>query len=1124
MNRDHGVFYMRDSKKFSVVLSSFVVLAFTMWMSICVHAQVAGATLTGTISDSSGSAIPNAEVSIKNVATGETRALTTDAAGFYTAPNLLPGKYEVTATAPGFSTAVRSGITLTVGAQQLLNIPMKVGDVSEKVEVTGEAPDLQLASSAISGVVSQTAVAELPLNGRDWTQLATLQPGVESVGSIQANTGGKDRSRRGYGVQLAISGARPQQNNYRIDGISVNDYSNGAPGSVEGSTLGVDAVQEFSVLTSNYSAEYGRTSGGVINAVTKSGTNQFHGDAYEFLRNSALDARNYFDPVTKPQFRRNQFGGSVGGPIWKDHTFIFVDYEGLRENQGISTQVFVPSQALRNGVLCFIPQPGPGGCSPHPVTGSHTPDPATGIDTAVLPYLGLWALPNGGVVGNGDTGIYSFNGGHITSENFGTARVDHKFSTADSVFASYQIDSATATQPDPNNDVLVGNSTGRAFVSIEETHIFNSQVINSARIGLNRSVHTGGGISAINPLSSNLALGESAGADNPQIDVPGLVSIQPGVNQVEQVNFALNSFQGYDDVFLTKGIHALKFGFVVERIQFNAYNPAPAGEFPFNTLLDFLTNQPSVIFAPLPSAPFVRFRFRGQIFGGYVQDDVRLRHNLNVNVGLRYEMSTVPSEAQGRLSSLSSPIAQTLQTAHIGNGLFRNPTLRNFEPRLGFAWDPFGNGKTSVRGGFGMFDVLPLPYLLGQFATNDAPFTENGSISNLAPGSFPTQAFNSLAVEILAGNGLRLPYIEPNPKRNYVMQWNLNVQREIATNTTAMIAYVGSRGVHMLFRADDINTALPTLTSAGYLWPTPDPSGLVLSPGVGQMDTVQWNNDSFFDGMELQVKQRMSHGFEVQGSYTWSKAIDEGGGGIASDSFLNSVSNLFYFLPKYRRAVSDFNVAQNLTINYVWNIAAPHSFSGPAAWAARGWQLGGILQIRSGLPFTPVIGGDPLGLGNTHPVGYPDLVRGPGCDSLVNPGNVTNYIKVQCFARPMATPAIAAQCQPFGFVPAGQSTPASPGIPGTCANLLGNAGRNEIYGPGLVNFDFSIFKDNKIKENVNLQFRAEFFNVFNHPNFNSPLANNTLFNQDGSSVGGAGALDSTSTFSREIQFALKLIF
>jgi hypothetical protein len=418
-----------------------------------------------------------------------------------------------------------------------------------------------------------------------------------------------------------------------------------------------------------------------------------------------------------------------------------------------------------------------------------------------------------------------------------------------------------------------------------------------------------------------------------------------------------------------------------------------------------------------------------------------------------------------------------------------------------------------------MFDVLPLPYLLGQFATNDAPFTENGSVNNLPVGSFPTQALNILSAQILSGNALRLPYIQPNPRRNYVMQWNLNVQREIASDTTAMIAYVGSRGVHMEFRADDINSVLPTPTSAGYLWPSPLGSGRVQSPNVGQMDTLQWNNDSFFDALELQVGKRMSHGFEVQGSYTWSRAIDAGGGGVSSDSFLNSISNLLYFLPKYRRAVADFNVTQNLTVNYIWNIPTPTSFHGPAAWAARGWQLGGILEVRTGLPFTPLIGGDPLGLLTTHTDAYPDRLRGSGCSSLVNPGNVTNYIKLQCFTLPMSTSAIAPQCVPFQ--PGG---PGNPVLAGTCSNLLGNAGRNEVYGPGLVNFDFSLFKDNKIKENLNLQFRAEFFNVFNHSNFNSPLANNTLFNQDGSPVGGAGAFDSTSTFNREIQFALKLIF
>src|SRR5579863_2561452 len=341
-------------------------------------AQVTGATLTGTVTDSSGAIVPTVKVSIKNEATSETRSVTSDSAGIYSAPNLMPGKYDVSFSAAGFATTVHTGVTLTVGAQQVLNVKMQIGQVNEKVEVSSEAPAVQLANSTISGVVGRTAVAQLPLNGRDWTSLATLQPGVDSVGSIQANTGSPDRARRGYGVQMTISGSRPTQNNYRIDGISVNDYTNGGPGSVEGSTLGVEAVQEFSVLTSNYSAEYGRTSGGVINALTKSGTNSYHGDVYEFLRNSALDARNYFDPAQIPAFRRNQFGASLGGPIVKDRTFFFADFEGLRENQGITATVPVPSLAARQGILCSIPQPGV--CSTHKVSGAFNPDPATGID------------------------------------------------------------------------------------------------------------------------------------------------------------------------------------------------------------------------------------------------------------------------------------------------------------------------------------------------------------------------------------------------------------------------------------------------------------------------------------------------------------------------------------------------------------------------------------------------------------------------------------------------------------------------------------------------------------------------------------------------------------------------
>src|ERR1700736_5008075 len=344
------------------------------------YAQVSGATLTGTVKDSSGAVIPNAQVVITDVATGVSRTVSPGSAGLYIAPNLLPGTYEIHVSAMGFSTAVQKGVTLTVGAQQVLDFTMQVGQMAQTVEVTTEAPTVELTSSELGATVNSTTVRELPLNGRSWTDLANLQPGV-----VAATSHTKIDVNRGYGAQLSISGARPQQNNYRLDGISINDYSNGGPGSVLGQNLGVEAIQEFSVLTSNYSAEYGKTSGGVVNAISRSGTNQLHGSVYEFLRNSALDAPGYFDGGVSPPFRRNQFGAAAGGPIRKDKVFVFADYEGIRQSKGITSVDTVPSAAARGGTLCSTPD----------TTSACTPT-TIGIDPLVQKYLPFWPLSNGG--------------------------------------------------------------------------------------------------------------------------------------------------------------------------------------------------------------------------------------------------------------------------------------------------------------------------------------------------------------------------------------------------------------------------------------------------------------------------------------------------------------------------------------------------------------------------------------------------------------------------------------------------------------------------------------------------------------------------------------------------------
>src|SRR6266403_340890 len=423
----------------------YVMLSLAVVASTPVYAQVAGATLSGTATDASGAAVPNAKVSIINSATGVVREVTTDSAGFYSAPNLLPGVYNITVAATGFSSSVQTGLTLTVGASKALNIALQVGQVSERVEVTATAPAVELTSSTISGEVDSTTERELPLNGRDWTQLATLQPGVVSV---RVEAGASNRGNRGYGTLLTISGHQPFENNYRINGISINDYSNGSPGSSLGVNLGVDAIQEFSVLTGNYSAEYGRASGGVINGISKSGNNQFHGDGYYFIRDKVLDARNYFDPDKIPPFHRGQFGVSGGMPIIKNKTFIFGDYEAIRQRKSDTFSNTVPSAAARAGTLCSTPD---GSCRTSTIT----------VDPKVVPYLDFWALPNGGLIGNGDTGIFNTSGVERLTENYVTARGDHHFSDTDSLAASWFYDRAPLSQPDPLRDSTTDNFTLR---------------------------------------------------------------------------------------------------------------------------------------------------------------------------------------------------------------------------------------------------------------------------------------------------------------------------------------------------------------------------------------------------------------------------------------------------------------------------------------------------------------------------------------------------------------------------------------------------------------------------------------------------------------------------------------
>jgi hypothetical protein len=1095
----------------SIPFFVLTILIFSIFWTGQAHAQVSGALLTGTVTDSSGAILPNAQLAVTDVATGVTRNVSSDGAGLYTAPNLLPGTYEIRVTATGFSTHVQKGLTLLVGAQQVLDITMQVGQTSQTVEVTTEAPIVELTSSTITAEVNATTVRELPLNGRSWTDLAKLQPGVVTIQTQQSFSVGGDRGNRGFGAQVSIAGVRPQFNNYRLDGVSLNDYANGAPGSVLGGNLGVDAIQEFSVLTSNVSAAYGKTAGGVVNAITRSGTNAFHGSVYEFLRNSALDARNFFDPAKIPPFRRNQFGGSAGGPIHKGRTFIFGDYEAIRQSKGITNISTVPSAAARAGTIHYDPTgPPPAACTVT-VPGMCT----VTVDPSAAKYLPFFPQPNGPLLANGDLGIFSFASQQVVTENFVTTRVDHKFSDKDSVSGTYMYDDTNYMSPDAYDTLLLGSHTKRQVAILEENHVFSPTLVNTVRFGFNRDyVANNTGVSAVNPLASDKSLGAVPGRDASDVRISGVTEFIGGLDALTTNLYPWNSFQEYDDAFLTHGTHSLKFGVAVERMQLNHLDLSnPSGVWNFDSLANFLTNNPSRFKSGIASTLAPR-DYRETLFGVYVQDDWRLRPNLTVNMGIRYEMVTVPTEVHNKLSNV---INLTDATPHLGNPFFLNPSLRNFEPRLGFAWDPFRGGKTAVRGGIGLFDVPLLPGMFMQGESASQPFFATGNLKNLPQGSFYTGAF-----PLLTASSLLQDVVEYRPKRSYVSQWNLNVQQELIPNLTAVVGYVGSHGVHQPFKSDDPDNVIPTLTAAGYLFPSPVGSGTKINPAFGSMRSVYFEGNSSYNALQLGIQKRMSRGLQAQGSFTWGKSMDENSGYVAADQWANSIPNLWnWFNPGASRAVSDFNISKTLVLNVTWNVPGLKSDSGLAERITSGWELGGIYTASSGVPFTASFGtdGDPLGLNGGAPFDFPNRLGGPGCALLTNPGNPNNYIKTQCFAIPTAPSAgfYAANCD------------ASLGTFPQCFNLVGNSGRNILTGPGLSELDFSIFKNNPIKsisENFNLQFRAELFNVLNRPNFLPPTnpGNTDIFNSTGAPTGVAGLLTSTSTTAREIQFALKLIW
>jgi Carboxypeptidase regulatory-like domain/TonB dependent receptor/TonB-dependent Receptor Plug Domain len=1074
-----------------LLLAFLLIGSFQMAWVATAKAQVSGATLSGLVTDEQGGPVANATISIKNAGTGVAREVTSNTDGIYSAPNLLPGEYEVTVTATGFQTLTEKGITLTVGGQQSLNLVMKVGALSQTVEVNAAIPDIQTTSSTVSSTVDSTTMRELPLNGRDWTSLATLEPGVSSIPN-QVGTGfSANKGNRGFGNQLSNDGHRANENTYRVNGISINDYSNGSPGGASGLNLGVDGIQEFSVLTSNYTAEYGRTSGAVINAITKSGVNDFHGTAFLFDRDKVFDAKNYFDPAGPiSPFRRVQFGASGGTAIIKDKLFVYGTYEGVRQNKPGSQAIHVPTAAER---ALAVP--------------------------SIAPYLALWPVAPSGtpVDANGVTQTFNVALPTISNENYYTLRVDQKFSDKNSLAVTYFFDSGPQTQPDPLLNAIHEVFSRRQMASVEDTYVFSPALVNTVRVGLSRIRGDINSPVSGDKVATDTALAVAPGAIGPpQIGVPGVLTTAIGLGGLNRFLHRWTSAQAYDDAFLTRGTHSIKMGFAFERMLYNITEQlSPNGrKNNYATLSDFLNNTPDTLNALAPGGSN-EVAIRESLFAGYIHDDWRFRPNLTINLGLRYEFTTLPRDANNRIQEITTLVncatpgvapspSSPCGPQHVDTFIRNNPTTKNFEPRVGFSWDPLKDGKTAVRGGFGIFDVLPLPYEFGLNTAATAPFQIIGldKTNTLGSGIDPNISFDP--------NSIRNRYIDQNPHRADVLNWNFNIQRQLGVGWTLTAGYVGSRSVHLSVAADDINLVPPVQTSAGILIPSNtyqlDPNwggangGVVPGPPGGSgIRPVLFDGESSYNGFQAQLRREMSHGLQGQVSYTLGKCRDTSSAPVTGDTYVNSVAVPLLLSKAYRVGACDFDVRNTLVGTVIWDVPGPKS--GLVSYALGGWEMGTIVTATSGSPYTVTVGGggDPLatGFNGDFSMDFANLIS--GCNAT--PGVTTNAagqllaFNPNCFA---AAPAVAG------------------GV------LVGNSGRNRFYGPGLTTVDFSLFKNFSFRERFKAQFRSEFFNILNHPNFAAPNFLNDANNSIG--TGNAGVIGSTSTASRQIQLGLKLVW
>ena len=1015
-------------------------------------AQVTTGTISGTVKDSTGAVLPGAKVVLLNEDTGISRTVQTDSAGHYSAPSLSLGHYQVTAGLEGFQTEVRRGIVLTVGREAVVDSVLAVGSVTQTVEVTGEAPLVESTTSSLGSLVDDRTIRQLPLNGRSYDQLALLQPGVIMMG------GGTGRTALSYGTgkRFSVSGGRSDTNSFLLDGTDINDQGNGTPGGAAGTNLGVDTIREFKILTNSSSAEYGRSAGAIITAVTKSGTNEFHGSAFEYVRNSRLDARNFFDVGSSPPpFRRNQFGGVWGGPIKKDKTFFFGGYEGFRQGLGITLIAYVPTLQAKQGIL-------PTGVVP--------------VNPRVVPFLALYPAPNGRNFGDGTAEFLSAPT-IVTNQDNVMGRVDHQLNEKTGIFGRYTFDNDSQNAPLSIPNFAGIQSSRRQYTTLQVNSILGPTVLNHFHFAYNRSFIS-------NDTLPTTQLG-------PEFSfVPGqpigIIQIGPieGTAAIRTVTrlgtdtqvprlYGYNLFEWGDDFNYIKGRHSLKAGVNIKRMRANsAQNTDLRGTFTFTTFNDLLANRPANLNAVAGGQSAYR-GFRQTIAGAYLQDDFTVSSRLTLNLGLRWEAITDPTEVNGMVSNILSP--SDSRTTILGR--FFSIGKKNFEPRVGFAWRLNDKGTTVLRAGGGIFHNQVLPSIYAIQVSKLPPFYSLMTANN---PNFPS-GFQTLAAEGL----IRLITVTPRIKTLAKYQYNLSFEQQLFKDTVVQVAYVGSKANHIT-RLSEQNTPIPTVLPDGRkFFPLGAPRA---NPNFDSIRWVSSDANALYNALTITLKRRSSTGFQYQAFYTFSKSMDTISGVGSTDTARDAATSMDPQDPRRDWGPASFDARHNFVFNVTYPL--PFRFGSKAVGAVLGgWGINGIGTFTAGQPFTPRLATNNSRNGDLLASQRPDLK--PGANNNPVLGGPDRYYDPTVFSLPLT-------------------------------GTYGNLGRNTILGPGFANVDLSVEKSFNLRESANVVFRAELFNIMNHANWGLPTT--IALTASGAPGGNAGRIRDTVTSSRQIQFGLRINF